>query len=70
MDKKLEKHSLGWLLFWFIFFPPIGYIWLFTLWVTGHNAIKKAVEEADFKEGDELEAEAKKGEIKLRRKYG
>ena len=29
---------------------------------------KKAVEEAGFKEGDELEAEAKKGEIKLRRK--
>ena len=29
---------------------------------------KKAVEESGFKEGDELEAEARKGEIKLRRK--
>jgi len=31
---------------------------------------KKAVEEAGFKEGDELEAEAKKGEIRLRKKNG
>ena len=29
---------------------------------------KEAVEKAGFKEGDELLAEAKKGEIKLRRK--
>ncbi|HQB18818.1 MAG: hypothetical protein BWY36_00452 [Candidatus Diapherotrites archaeon ADurb.Bin253] len=29
---------------------------------------KKAVELSGFKEGDELEAEARKGEIKLRRK--
>ena len=29
---------------------------------------KDVIEEADFKEGDELEAEAKKGEIKLRGK--
>ena len=29
---------------------------------------KKAVKEAGFKEGDELEAEAKKGEIKVRKK--
>lgn len=29
---------------------------------------KKAIEEAGFKEGDELEAEAKKGEIRVRRK--
>lgn len=29
---------------------------------------KDAVEKADFKEGDELEAEAKKGEIKLKKK--
>ena len=28
----------------------------------------RAVEESGFKKGDELEAEAKKGEIKLRRK--
>ena len=29
---------------------------------------RKAVEEAGFKEGDELEAEAKKGEIKVKKK--
>lgn len=29
---------------------------------------KEAVEVAGFKEGDELEAEAKKGEVRLRRK--
>jgi len=29
---------------------------------------KKTVEEAGFKEGDELEAEVRKGEIKLKRK--
>ena len=29
---------------------------------------KKAVEEAGFKEGDELEAEAKEGEVRLKRK--
>lgn len=29
---------------------------------------KEAIEKADFKEGDELIAEAKKGEIKLRKK--
>jgi hypothetical protein len=29
---------------------------------------KEAVEKADFREGDELETEAKKGEIKLKRK--
>ncbi len=29
---------------------------------------KDIIEESGFKEGDELEAEAKKGEIKLRRK--
>jgi bifunctional DNA-binding transcriptional regulator/antitoxin component of YhaV-PrlF toxin-antitoxin module len=29
---------------------------------------KEAVEKAGFKEGDELEAEAKKGEIKLKKK--
>ena len=29
---------------------------------------KEAVETASFKEGDELEAEAKKGEIKLKKK--
>jgi len=29
---------------------------------------EKVVKEAGFKEGDELEAEAKKGEIKLKRK--
>jgi len=29
---------------------------------------KEAVEESGFKEGDELKAEAKKGEIKLRKK--
>ncbi|MBS3092346.1 AbrB/MazE/SpoVT family DNA-binding domain-containing protein [Candidatus Pacearchaeota archaeon] len=29
---------------------------------------KDAVEKAGFRDGDELEAEAKKGEIKLRRK--
>ena len=30
---------------------------------------KKAIKEAGFKEGDELTAEAKKGEIKLRNAY-
>ena len=29
---------------------------------------KESIEKAGFKEGDELEAEAKKGEIKLKRK--
>jgi len=29
---------------------------------------KKVIEKSGFKEGDELEAEAKKGEIKLKRK--
>jgi len=29
---------------------------------------KEAVKESGFKEGDELEAEAKKGEIRLKRK--
>ena len=29
---------------------------------------KEAVEKAEFKEGDELIAEAKKGEVRLRRK--
>jgi bifunctional DNA-binding transcriptional regulator/antitoxin component of YhaV-PrlF toxin-antitoxin module len=29
---------------------------------------KEAIEESGFKEGDELEAEAKKGEIRLKRK--
>ena len=29
---------------------------------------KQIIQKANFKEGDELEAEAKKGEIKLRRK--
>jgi len=29
---------------------------------------KEAVEQAGFQEGDELEAEAKKGEVKIRKK--
>ena len=32
------------------------------------NLPEKIIEDSDFKEGDELEADAKKGEIKLRRK--
>ena len=31
---------------------------------------KHVIDESGFQEGDELEAEAKKGEIKLRRKNG
>lgn len=32
------------------------------------NLPPEIIQEADFKEGDELDAEAKKGEIKLKRK--
>ena len=32
------------------------------------NLPEKIMEDSDFKEGDELEAEAKKGEVRLRKK--
>ena len=32
------------------------------------NIPEKLIKKADFKEGDELEAEAKKGEVRLRKK--
>ena len=32
MKTKQEELSLGWLFFWFVVIPPIGYIWLFLEW--------------------------------------
>ena len=38
---KKETSSLGWLLFWLIFIPPIGYIWLILLWLDGNKIVEK-----------------------------
>ena len=45
MDKKEKmketKLSLGWLLFWFVVIPPVGYIWLFLEWIGGGKCVVK-----------------------------
>jgi len=38
---KKEEHSLGWLLFWLIIIPPIGYFWLILLWLSEMKITKK-----------------------------
>ncbi len=39
MKKKEKELSLGWMLFWFIVIPPIGYIWLFLEWISNDKCM-------------------------------
>lgn len=47
MKKNEERLSLGWLFFWFVFIPPIGYIWLFFEWASGRECIMRKNEKKD-----------------------